>query len=158
MSVNKGLQNMYIAKKQATLEKIQTAIDDIQADGKIVTKKELMELTGLSSGTFSQDYVKELLEKNCVCQFRKSRKPINDDKKEQTKDQIIASIEKDNKSAMSKIQNLTIALEKKEKECNTLRTDIERINNDYLMLKGKYQQLLEYLEVLGADIHKLNLI
>ena len=73
------MQKMYAEKRQRTLSLIQDAIDDIQEDHRIVTKKELMEITGLSSGTFSQPYVKDLLEQNQVCQYRTAR-TINQEK------------------------------------------------------------------------------
>lgn len=60
---------MYKTKQKNTLILIQDAINTINEDNRIVTKKELMELTGLSSGTFSKDYIKELLKENCVCQY-----------------------------------------------------------------------------------------
>lgn len=67
---SENMQRMYAAKREKTLALIQGAIDEIEEDHRIVTKKELMALTGLSSGTFSQQHVKELLAKNQVCQFR----------------------------------------------------------------------------------------
>jgi hypothetical protein len=65
-----NMKKMYSEKRNSTIKSIQDAIDDIKEDNRIVTKKELMTLTDISSGTFSQEYVKELLKENRVCQFR----------------------------------------------------------------------------------------
>lgn len=55
--------------KKDTLNKLQIAIDRIKQDGRRVTRKELMDISGLSSGTLSKPYVKELFKENEVCQF-----------------------------------------------------------------------------------------
>lgn len=54
-------------RRAATLEAIQNAIALIKEEGGIVTKKKLIEITGLSNSTFSKQHVKELLEINKVC-------------------------------------------------------------------------------------------
>ena len=56
-----NMQAMYAAKRNETINKISSAIQEIEDDNRIVTKKELISLTGLSSGTFSKPYVLELL-------------------------------------------------------------------------------------------------
>ena len=66
---SENMQRMYAAKREKTLALIQGAIDEIEEDHSLVTKKGLVALTGLSAGTFSQRHVKELLAKNRVCQF-----------------------------------------------------------------------------------------
>lgn len=69
-----NMKKMYAARRTASLNKVQTAIDKIKEDGREVTKKELIALTGLSSAAFSQPHIKELLKKNEVCQFNPKRK------------------------------------------------------------------------------------
>ena len=154
---SKNMQKMYAEKRQRTLSLIQDAIDDIQEDHRIVTKKELMEITGLSSGTFSKPYVKDLLEQNQVCQYRTAR-TINQEKQSKTQTAIIAELSSEKKRLESKIQSLTVALEKETSAKNKAASDASRLNNENALLRGKYQQLLEYLEVLGADLSKLPLV
>ena len=152
-----NMRNMYEEKRQRTLSLIQNAINDIKEDHRIVTKKELMELTGLSSGTFSQEYVKDLLAKNQVCQFKTS-KAISQEKQEKNQSRIIAELSSENTRLSSQVQSLKIALEKEVSAKKKQSLENEALRNENALLKGKYQQLLEYLEVLGADLSKLPLV
>lgn len=153
---SKNMKDMYSSKKEATLKKIQDAIDLIESEGRKVTKKELMDITELSSGTFSQPYVKELLEKNQVCQFKAVKKVSPKEKRAETQSQIIEKLSKSNQKAESTIQNLNIALEKKNEDLKKSKEEYKKLEYEHQLLKGKYQQLLEYLDVLGADLGKFN--
>ena len=155
---SENMQKMYADKRSATLTNIQNAIDFIQGEGREVTKKELMEINGLSTATFSKPHVKELLEKNQVCQFKVLKKLEPTDKKAETQSQIIERLSKELKKANSVNQDLTISLEKKTNDCKKLKDEKKKLDNDYQLLKGKYQMLLEQLEVLGVDLAKFNVI
>lgn len=61
ISVN--LKELQSIKRKETLSKIQKAINEIQEDNDVVTKKKLLEITGLSSATFSKPHVLALLKK-----------------------------------------------------------------------------------------------
>lgn len=67
--VSPKMRAVYDARKQETLKKVQSAIDQLKASGEKITKKKLAEVSGLSSGTFSKDHVKALLAENQVCQY-----------------------------------------------------------------------------------------
>ena len=155
---NEGLQKVYDEKKKATLKKIQDAIDFMQADNRIVTKKELIELTGLSSGTFSHPYVKELLAENKVCQFRGIKIIIKEEEQQQIKEIMIEQMSKKIAFLESKLQDYGLYLEKKESDLAKAREDCEILQKDHILLRGKYQQALEYLDVLGADLSKISLV
>jgi len=155
---NEGLKKIYNEKIKNTLKKIQDAIDYIQEDNRIVTKKELIDITGLSSGTFSRPYVKELLEKNQVCQYRNIKTVKHNEKESQNKDDLILKMNKDINSLESKLQDCCIQLEKKENDYNKLKNDYDNLEKEHILLRGKYQQVLEYLDVLGADLSKMPLI
>lgn len=155
---NAGLQKVYDDKRAATLNKIQEAIDIIQAASRIVTKKELIELTGLSSGTFSRPYVKELLEKNRVCQYRGIQIKDKETKEQRVKELTIDQLTRRVASLESKIQDYDLRLEKKSRDLSKAQEDYETLRQEHALLRGKYQQLLEYLDALGADMTKLPLI
>lgn len=149
---SENMQKMYAAKREKTLALIQGAIDEIEEDHRIVTKKELMALTGLSSGTFSQQHVKELLAKNQVCQFRPLAKVSQKGDLELNKDAEITRLSKELQRAQSRLQDLDISLDKSRKQARQLREENAELRQQLLLLRGKYQQLLEYLEVLGSDL------
>lgn len=149
---SENMQKMYAAKREKTLALIQGAIDEIEEDHRIVTKKELMALTGLSSGTFSQQHVKELLAKNQVCQFRPLAKVSQKGNLELNKDAEITRLSKELQRAQSRLQDLDISLDKSRKQARQLREENAELRQQLLLLRGKYQQLLEYLEVLGSDL------
>ena len=155
---SENMKKMYLEKRQNTLRKIQDAIDEIQEDNRIVTKKELMSITGISSGTFSQDYVKELLKKNKVCQFRVTTTISTSQNKKKLEEETILALTKENQKLISKMQDFEIVLEQNNNKYNKLKDEYSKLESDYRLLKGKYQQLLEYLDALGANLDNLPLI
>ncbi len=152
-----NMKKMYSEKRNSTLDKIQAAIDDIKADHRIVTKKELLELTGLSSGTFSQDHVKELLKSNEVCQYRNRRK-VKTEKLQMQKRTLIDNLIIENQKLQSKIQDYQLHLDKKDKKYGKLYDQNQILTQEHLLLRGKYQQLLEYMDALGTDLSNMSLI
>lgn len=155
---SENMKKMYSQKRQSTLDKIQEAIDEIQEDNRIVTKKELMDITGISSGTFSQEYVKELLKANKVCQFRETITVSIDKKKKKLEEESMLALKKENRKLISKMQDFEVVLEQNTKKYNKLKDDYSKLESDHKLLKGKYQQLLEYLDALGANLDYLPLI
>ena len=109
-------------------------------------------LTGLSSGTFSQQHVKELLAKNRVCQFKPTGKVSQEGRRELNKDAEITRLSRELQRAQSRLQDLDIALDKSRKQSRKLKEENAELQRQLLLLRGKYQQLLEYLEVLGSDL------
>ena len=149
---SENMQRMYAAKREKTLALIQGSIDEIEEDHSIVTKKDLMALTGLSSGTFSQQHDKELLAKNRVCQFKPTGKVSQEGRRELNKDAEITRLSRELQRAQSRLQDLDIALDKSRKQSRKLKEENAELQQQLLLLRGKYQQLLEYLEVLGSDL------
>ena len=154
---SENMQRMYAAKREKTLALIQGAIDEIEEDHRIVTKKELMALTGLSSRTISQQHVKELLAKNRVCQFKPTDKVSQEGRRELNKDAEITRLSRELQRAQSRLQDLDIALDKSRKQSRKLKEENAELQQQLLLLRGKYQQLLEYLEVLGSALSGLPL-
>ena len=151
------MQEMYSSKRNSTLDKIQSAIDFIKDESRIVTKKELMELTGLSSGTFSAPHVIELLKENAVCQFApKLRIDIEKQKTEKSKEKEIAQLLSENAKLLSKIQDLSLMLDSKAQKIQALEKESESLKDENALLRGKCQLYLEKLEALGVNSHKLS--
>lgn len=108
-------------QRNKTIEKVQNAIDLIREEGGIVTKKRLIEITGLAATTFSKQHVKEVLEINKVCQFSKNKEI----KKVDAKDERLI---KQNK--------------KLKEELLVLNNKLDEKNIAYDLLEEKYQKLL----------------
>lgn len=154
---SENMRNMYAQKKGRTLQLIQDAIDNMRGNNCIVTKKELMSITGLSSGTFSRDYVKALLQKNKVCQYR-SVASIAEEKREKIQTETMTALLTRIQRAESQIQSLKIILEKECADKKRHKAENDRLSKENLLLKGKYQQALEFLEAYGVDLSKLPLV
>lgn len=149
--ISKTMEIMYITKRNTTLELIRDTIESIQSDNRIVTKKELIDTTGLSSGTFSKDYVKDLLREKGVCQFRKLN--INPQKEilEESLSQKLDVVLRENKRFLSENQDLKMKVERQTKKTIKLNEDYNILKVNYEMLLGKHQQILEYLDSIGSD-------
>jgi len=152
------MNNMYIQKRQNTLNLILSAINSVLEENRIVTKKELMELTNLSSGTFSKDYVKALLKKNNVCQYR----CINRSQEYIEEKSLLYQLEsalKENEQLYSKKQDLEMKIELQIKNTKKIKDEYSTLIISYELLSGKYQQLLEYLDAIdSSNIHGLSII
>ncbi|WP_320165330.1 hypothetical protein [uncultured Trichococcus sp.] len=154
---SENMQRMYAIKRESTLKNIQEAIDEIQGLDRIVTKKELIEITGLSSGTFSQEYVKELLKKNKVCQFKERSKVVSEKKKDITEkkyEQLLI----ENEHLRSKMQDFEIVMDKNNQKYTELQSKFSQLDYENKLLKGKYQQLLEYLNAIGVTLDSIPMI
>ena len=148
---SKNMQAMYDAKRSETLQKISDAIREIEDDHRIVTKKELISLTGLSSGTFSKPYVLELLKEKKVCQFRDKRVVLSE-KKDKLSIEVISDLSKENDKLKSQIEKLDLQISKLSKRLSEKESDYAALKKDYELLKGRYQILLEKLDILGEKL------
>ena len=142
-----GLKELQMAKRVETANKVQEAIDDIQNDGGVVTKKRLIELTGLSNSTFSKDHVLKVLKVNKVCQFKISKKKEIDHKIVVT-DQLYRKIEKleqEKNLLQSKIQDKDIVIDK-------IKKDYQTLNENYMLILGKIHLLMKNIDMHDIDI------
>lgn len=134
--------------RQETLNKIQNAIDEIKAEGGLVTTKKLIERTGLSRSTFSKNHVKELLRMNRVCQFR-DRQVIIEDK---CSIKTIENLQNELDKAYKKITKLTQELEKEKEKFSKLKFDYNDLHENYQLLLGKWHVLLKKAKIRGINI------
>lgn len=130
-----------------TITKVQNAIDDIKQDGGIVTRKLLLEKTGLSNSTFSKPHVKDVLEANRVCQFATKKKVLNVTKEDVTKNlyKEIDKLKRENNILTSKLQD-------KEIKAKSYKQDYIDLSNDYAMLLNKLHIVMKKVDEYGIDI------
>lgn len=130
-----------------TINKVQEAIDDIKQDGGIVTRKLLLEKTGLSNSTFSKPHVKDVLQANRVCQFATKKKMLSTSKEDITKNlyKEIEKLKRENKILTSKLQD-------KEIKANAYKQDYTDLSNDYAMLLSKLHLVMKKVDEYGIDI------
>ncbi len=130
-----------------TINKVQEAIDDIKQDGGIVTRKLLLEKTGLSNSTFSKPHVKDVLEANRVCQFATKKKVLSTSKEDVTKNlyKEIEKLKRENNILTSKLQD-------KEIKAKAYKQDYVNLSNDYAMLLSKLHLVMKKVDEYGIDI------
>lgn len=130
-----------------TIEKVQYAIDDIKQDGGIVTRKLLIEKTGLSNSTFSKPHVKQVLEVNEVCQFANKKKVSRNIKEDTTKNlyKEIEKLKRENNILTSKLQD-------KEIKAQGYKQEYIDLSNDYSMLLNKLHMIMRKVDEYGIDI------
>lgn len=145
-----GMQKMYAEKKQITLSKIEACIDEMREWGEEVTKKRIIERTGISSGTLSKPYVLDLLRRKEVCQF----KPIA-----KTKSSSSPRIEKELSKRIKEIEVLEHKLSDSQDMVITLRDriitkekEISSLKDTIAHLRGQQQLLLERLDSSNVGI------
>ena len=141
------MKAMYDRKKKETVKKIAAAIDDLQDAGQMVTKKALMDATGLASSTFSQPHVIELLKRRRVCQFESHA--LVTEQSDQARDQEIRRLLQE----VEKLKNRNSQLADQN---NYLRNMIERridenaeLKRTLAQLRGRYQMCLERMDNAG---------
>lgn len=132
-------------RKNETLQTIQSVIDALKEEGTIVTKKLLIELSGYSASTFSKPHVKELLEKNEVCQYRKretvSRKQAVDNK-----------LKRQNEQLQKKCNKLEDKLLDKDIRISKLEAEIEKEKEKNKRLLGKLHEMMRQAEMRGISL------
>lgn len=121
--------------KTATIDKVQTAITDLQAEGFIVTRKLLLERTGLSNSVLSKQHIKDVLKDNRVCQYAVKKKI----KTESDKD-ILVELNNANKKIESleeKVKDLESKLNKEKVEYYKMKEANEILRGELHLLKQK---------------------
>lgn len=138
-----NMKAMYSKKRESSIKKVQEAIETLRDQGLKVTKKALIELTGLSSGTFSQPHIKEILKLNKVCQYAPEKsKPES---------------HSESKKLAGKNLKLKERIRTLENRLSESKQENSRKEEEILQLRGQYQKLLEFMEVSDLDIDKLNI-
>ncbi len=144
-TIPKSLKDKQEEMKRNTINNIQEAIDTIQEEGGIVTKKKLIEYTGLSNATFSKPHVKQLLEINRVCQYRESKKitRTNNDIKQDI--EVVNRLNKKIAMLESKVHDKEIVISK-------IKSEYEALNTNYELLLGKLHLVMRKVDEREYDI------
>ncbi|MER2106914.1 MAG: hypothetical protein ABS949_08230 [Solibacillus sp.] len=130
--------------RNETKDKIQQAINTLKEEGAMVTKKALIELSGYSASTFSKPHIKELLEKNEVCQFRKTTQ-TSKSQNDQRNQKKIEALEK--KCMRLEQENLN-----KDIRIAKLESDLEEEKEYGKKLLGKLHTIMRKAEMKGINI------
>ena len=83
---------------------------------------------------------------------------MNNEKKFQLEKDIIQSLRRENEKLISKIQDFEIAIDEYDQKILRQRDEYDKLEHNHLLLKGKYQQVLEYLDALGVNLDSLPLV
>jgi len=83
---------------------------------------------------------------------------VNNEKKFQLEKDIIQSLRRENEKLISKIQDFEIAIDEYDQKILRQRDEYDKLEHNHLLLKGKYQQVLEYLDALGVNLDSLPLV
>lgn len=163
--VSPKMQAVYDARKEETLKKVQSAIDQLQANGEKVTKKRLAEVSGLSSGTFSKEHVKELLKENQVCQYAPGAKEHTNfyvaarptSKPSKPHEHLTIRNTLQEKQFSQEDEDRIIEAQKKiiaklEKKQENLENQIQEIEKQYERMLGQYQLAARILNNMGVKI------
>ena len=123
-----------------TIKKVNDAIDVLEMQQAKVTKKALMELTGLSSATFSKKHIIAVLQKRGVCQFT-SIKKVNYKSFNYTQDELaqIIKLEK-------RILKLESLLVQKDVKLSSLKAEFIDLERKYELALGTIHELHKKLE------------
>lgn len=143
--------NAYKARRQQTIDKVIEAIEYFNQIGKPVTKKDLLEYTSLSSGTFSQEYIKDILKQYQVCQYKDKKDDLVKECEKKESIRINELVFKLDKLAM-KLQETEMENEVLKKEKEELEKKIDKEKNEKEKWKGNFQQVLIRFHSLGNDI------
>lgn len=152
--INQGIVTYQKQYKESTLKKVQEAIDEILADGAVVTKKRLIELTGLSNATFSKNHVKELLKANRVCSFKYLSEDTTTSQKNQylTLSNQLHHFAKQVKCDEIRINTLKSDIEVKKLRIQQLQDENLSLKHDLSILRGMHHSIIQALQMRGIEI------
>lgn len=146
MQRSEGQINYTEGKKNETISKLKNSIDLMRVEGRTVTRKALLNETGLSTGVLSKPYIKEILKEYKVLMYSKevlvrdlpNRTKLLEKENEQLKKKIII--------LENKLQNEEIAMSIKDERIIANNDHMANQEIKYQRLLGKWQKLLEYLK------------
>lgn len=134
-------------KKRETINTLQRAIDTMKAQGKKITRKELIEESGLSSAVLSKPYIKEVLKENKVLMYQNTVVMKEGEAGSNT------LMLKENNKLRREVQRLEHKILDYELVINDKKTTVKKEKEKYKELQvkyerllGKWQKLLEYLQ------------
>ncbi|MGB4590469.1 MAG: hypothetical protein WBI17_14725 [Clostridiaceae bacterium] len=146
--IPENLKDLQEFKRNQTKVAIQQAIDVLNSEGGVVTKRELIKLTGLSASVFSKKHVKDVLSANKVCQYL-PRKAIEREGISLRNDRILSVENEKLKLEIIRLKNIII---EKDSKILSLEIDLSDTKDKYMRLLGKLYQLQKKAEIKGITI------
>lgn len=142
-----GLKDAQETKRKKTVDKVQTAIDELIAEGYKVTMTRLVERTGLARATLSKPHIEEVLKENKVCKYEKLSVSSTTDKKT-----LKYELELENIKLKDRIEKVL-------KENANLKNKNNELKVENYELKDRVSKLLGELQLLSqkARMHGLRL-
>ena len=138
-------------KKNETIKKVQEAIDLMKAQGRRITRKQLLQESGVSNAVLSKPYIKEVFEQNLVLMYEKKATlaKVGEPK--------YVSLLKENDKLRKQIQKIEhksleyeIIINNKETYLKDAKQEYDVLNTKYERLLGKWQKLLEHVKRSGV--------
>lgn len=134
------VKNFQKNSKNETITKVQAAIDELRAEGFIITRKLILERSGVSNSVLSKPHIKNVLKENKVCQYSVHKKvTITND--------VLLDLAKSAKK-----------IEKLEKKVKELEYKLNKEKMNSIELKEANQILLGQLHILKQKARLKNLI
>lgn len=145
-----AMQKMYEEKKQETIKKIRTVIRERRKNSLPVTRKNIIEEAGVSSGTLSKPYIIELLREEQVCQFAATQQ-VNTENGSYAAQELSRAL-KDIRLMKSKISSMEAQNNKLLKQKKELSEKNKELSDTNTLLRGQRQLLLERLDSAGISV------
>ncbi len=128
-------------QRQETIEKVQKAINELTAEGAVITTAKLIDRTGLSRSTLNKPHAQQVLKDNQVGKFR-SRKAFASNTAIEDR---LAHIEK-------QLSSVKISFAEEQKKRIRLQEEKKVLNNKYQLLLGKYHKVVLMARNYGVPI------
>lgn len=146
--ISDALKKKQEITRQGTIEKIQHAINDLQAEGYLIGIKHLAERTGLSRSVFRKPHVQNILKENKIGIYRESKTVPKSDEDYRT---LALTMEKELLMANNKIQKLEDELKDRDRRIAKLKSSIEEKTNECALLCGEVFLLSKKAKIMGID-------
>ncbi len=132
--ISDALREKQELARQQTIEKVQRAINDLQAEGYLIGIKHLVERTGLSRSVFRKPHVQKILKENKIGIYRESKTVPKSDEDYRT---LALTMEKELLRANNKIQKLVNDLKDRDRRITRLTSSLEEKINECEILRGE---------------------
>lgn len=149
-NISDALKEKQEMARQGTIEKIQRAINDLQAEGYLIGIKHLVERTGLSRSVFRKSHVQKILKDNKIGIYRESKTVPKSDEDYRT---LALTMEKELLRSTNKIQKLEDDLKDRDRKIARLTTSLEEKANECEVLRGEIFILSKKAKIMGIVLN-----
>ena len=143
-SLPNALAEKHKKQREQTRETVQQAILSLKEEGRTVTTKNLVEITGLSRATFSKPHVDEILRMNKVCKYKEAGG-------------VITKADKTPHELRLEIQFLENKIERLIKKNEELLNEKNSMKLKYLEQKDRNEKLLGEIQAISTKCSMNNI-